>query len=194
MQSQAEILTHLIQSRRSYSPQLLSSNKIDDSIIDQIVENANWAPTHGLTEPWRFTIFSGNGLIELGEFQALWYKENTPTEQFLLAKYEKLKQNPLFCSHVISLGVSLQNKTNIPEIEEIEAVACAVQNMSLTAHAYGVGSLWGSGGVTYQKSANKYFGLEPKDLLLGFLYLGYPKVVSTVGKRTPISTKIRYVT
>ena len=32
----------------------------------------------------------------------------------------------------------------IPELEEIEAVACAVQNMHLTAAAAGLGAFWSS--------------------------------------------------
>jgi nitroreductase len=193
MNSNSEILSQLIRTRRSISPGLLTNTAISETIIEEILENANWAPTHGITEPWRFTVFTGKGLETLGEFQANWYKDNTPEEQFLSAKFEKLKQNPLNCSHVISIGVSLNNKTNIPDIEEIESVACAVQNMSLTAHAHGVASLWGSGGVTYIKETNSFFGLEDKDLLVGFLYLGYPKTDLPQGRRTPIANKVRWV-
>lgn len=193
MSNTIDVLNDVIRNRRSVSPQLLSNRPIADEIISNILENANWAPTHGITEPWRFSVYSGSGLNILGDFQAEWYKNNTPPEQFLEAKYNKLKQNPLNCSHVIALGVSLKNKTNIPEIEEIEAVACAVQNMSLTAHAYGLASLWGSGGVTYEKAANYFFELEEKDLIVGFLYLGYPQNELPKGKRSPISGKVRFV-
>ena len=194
MSTQTETINKLIRTRRSTFPICFSEEVIADDIIEQIIENANWAPTHGLTEPWRFTIFSGDGLRKLGEFQANWYKENTPTLEFLNVKYQKLLSKPTLCSHVISIGVSLENKNHIPEIEEIESVACAVQNMSLTAHAYNLGSYWGSGGVTYQKSANTFFGLEPKDLLVGFLFLGHLKNASQIsGKRTDISTKVRFI-
>ena len=49
---------------------------------------------------------------------------------------------------------------NIPEFEEIAAVACAVQNMHLTAAAYNVGCYWTTGGVTNNEAAKPFFGLD----------------------------------
>ena len=48
-----EEVHQLIRSRRSvYPPQYL--DKVNpDEIISEILENANWAPTHRLTEPWK---------------------------------------------------------------------------------------------------------------------------------------------
>ena len=45
----------------------------DSSIIEQILENAKWAPTHGLNEPWRFVVFSGNSRQQLSDFLTGWY-------------------------------------------------------------------------------------------------------------------------
>ena len=33
--------------------------------LEQVLEAANWAPTHGKTEPWRFTVLSPEGLDQL---------------------------------------------------------------------------------------------------------------------------------
>lgn len=35
------------------------------SALEQMLEAANWAPTHGRTEPWRFVVLSGEGLQEM---------------------------------------------------------------------------------------------------------------------------------
>lgn len=45
---------------------------------------------------------------------------------------------------------------NIPEVEDIEAVACAVQNMYLSVTAYGLGGYWTTGGVTYKEEAKSF--------------------------------------
>jgi nitroreductase len=193
MNEKAEILNDIIRNRRSVFPAQFSGEIIDEAIILQLLENANWAPTHRLTQPWRFTVFSGDGLKKLADFQSDFYLKNTPAEKFEQAKYEKMQKNPLLCSHVISIGVSLQNKESVPDIEEQEAVACAVQNILLTAHSYGLGAYWGSGGVTYKKEVNPFFNLEKEDLLLGFVLLGVPKEVPQTGKRTPIDTKVHWV-
>ena len=112
-------------------------------------------------------------------------------EKFDQGKYDKLKLKPTQCSHVISIGVKKTDK--VPEIEDIEAVACAVQNMYLTARAYGIGAYWGSGGVTYKKEANLFFDLEKDDTLLGFFFMGYPSVDFPKGNRKPIGDKVTWV-
>jgi nitroreductase len=164
--------------------------KIDDSIINQLLENANWAPTHKLTEPWRFTVFTGEALKRFAQYQAEMYKK-MEADNFKEDRYQKLLHNPLLASHIISIGMKRNEK--VPEIEEIAAVSCAVQNMYLTAAAYGAGCYWTTGGVTYYEDAKSFFGLDEKDKLLGFLYVGEIAVPSPSGTRAPASEKIRWV-
>ncbi len=99
---------------------------------------------------------------------------------------------PPQCSHIIALGMH-RNDDGLPEIEEIEAVACAVQNLALSAHAYGLGGFWSSGGVTYTEEAKAFFGLGPTDKLLGFFNLGYVRVPAPAGKRGPVQDKVTWV-
>jgi len=189
-----ELINELIRSRRSIFPPQYSGEVISKEIIEKILENANWAPTHKFTEPWRFTVFTGEGLKKLATFMSELYKEvSTEKGNFDSKKYETLQTKPLRASHIISVVMKRDEKESVPEIEEIEAVACAVQNMSLTATAYGVGSYWGSGGVTYFEKAKPFFNLGPKDKLLGFFYLGIPKKSITKGKRKPIEDKVRWI-
>ncbi|MEL6912515.1 MAG: nitroreductase, partial [Cyanobacteria bacterium J06598_4] len=159
----AEQLNTLIEIRRSTKPRLFNGNKIDDEIIWQILKNANWAPTHGLTQPWKYIVFSKSGLTKLAEFQADLYQEITEPEKFKPEKYERMKSNILKSSHVIVICMERQKSEKIPEIEEIEAVACSVQNMALTAAAYEICSFWGSGGVTYTPELKEFLGLGEKD-------------------------------
>ncbi|MEZ4684680.1 MAG: hypothetical protein R3B47_00980 [Bacteroidia bacterium] len=57
----------------------------------------------------------------------------------------------------------------IPVIEEVEAVACAVQNMYLTTFALGLAGYWSSGGMTYHPAMKELFHLGEEDQCLGFL-------------------------
>ena len=187
-------ISRLIRERRSVFPAQYSGETIKREIIEEILENANWAPTHKFSEPWRFTVFTGEGLAQLASFMSELYKKVT-TEQgaFNQSKYEKLKAKPLLASHIISIGMKRDKLERLPEVEEIEAVACAVQNMYLTATALGVGCYWGSGGITYFEEAKPFFDLGEKDRLLGFMYFGIPKSDLQAGKRSPISQKVRWV-
>jgi nitroreductase len=189
-----EQINRLIRNRRSIYPNMFSGERINDAIIEQMLENANWAPTHALTEPWRFKVFTGNGLQQLADFQSgLYRKKSQEAGNYEEQKFQKLAQKPLQCSHIISIGMKRDPKEKIDQVEEIEAVACAVQNMYLTATAYGIGCYWGSGGITYWPESLDYFDLGPKDRLLGFLYIGIPKTKWPEGRRKPLSEKVSWV-
>ena len=184
-------LNALIRARRStFVSQFIEGQKISDDTIWQILENANRAPNHGQTEPWRFTVFSGEGLQKLAAFQAELYKQQS--DSFKDDKYQKLLHSPLKCSHIISIGMK-KSESRIPEIEEIAAVACAVENIYLSITAYELGGYWTTGGVTYFESAKTFFGLGEKDKLLGFFYLGYVASQSPLSRRFPIKEKVTWV-
>src|SRR2546423_12470257 len=124
-----EEINHLIRNRRSvFVKQFEEGRRIPDELVRQILENAIWAPTHGQTEPWHFVVFTGDGLKKLAHFQSELYKESAG-ENFKETTYQNLKNNPLKASHVIAICMKRSAAKKIPEIEEIEAVACAVQNI-----------------------------------------------------------------
>lgn len=35
------------------------------SVLEQMLEAANWAPTHGRTEPWRFVVLGADALQDM---------------------------------------------------------------------------------------------------------------------------------
>jgi nitroreductase len=187
-------INRLIETRRSIYPKSYTGEKVNDEIVRQMLKNANWAPTHKLTEPWRFVVFSGSGLKRLAEFQAQCYKEvATAKGTFAEDRYRGLLTKPMDSSHIISIGMKRDEKKSVPEVEEIGAVFCAVQNMYLTAAAYGVGCYLSTGGITFFEEAKPFFDLGTEDKLLGFLHLGMPKDVSPPGRRKSIEEKVKWV-
>jgi len=189
-----EEVNELIRSRRSIFTKDYTGEKLDDSIVRQMLENANWAPTHKLTEPWRFVVFTGEGLKKLSDFQSECYKKVTQAKgTFDEKKYEGLKSKPLECSHVIAVCMKRDEKKSLPEWEELGAVFCAVENMYLTATAYGIGCYLSTGGITNFEEAKSFFGLVTEDKLLGFIHVGVPKPVIVSGKRKPIEEKVKWI-
>lgn len=193
MQYDSATINQLIRNRRSVFPDQFEQGKtVPDEIIQEILINATWAPTHGRNEPWLFTVFCGNGLQQLADFQSSLYKAEAG-DAFNEGKFVKLQQQPLKASHIIGLGMKRGENKRIPEIEDIAAVACAVQNIYLSVTAYGLGGYWTTGGVTYMASAKAFFGLGEEDRLLGFFYIGYIATPSTAGSRKGITEKVRWV-
>lgn len=190
-----EELNRLIRSRRSVFPKDYSGEAVPDRVINQMLENANWAPTHKLTEPWRFVVFAGEGRKSLAKFQSECYKQVTSANgRFQEDRYRGLQAKPLESSHIIAVGMKRDSGSRLPEWEELGAVFCAVQNMYLTATAYGVGCYLSTGGITTFEEAKPFFDLGAEDKLCGFLHVGMPKGAWPESRRRSIADKVSWVT
>ena len=179
-------INDIIQNRRTIYPEQFSERKVHREQIERLLMNATWAPSHGVTQPWRFKVFMNDGLTTLSQYQSELYRAITIDDNFNPLKFDKLKNRPLQSSAVIAICMQRQKSKKIPEIEEIEAVACAVQNILLTATAYGLAVYWSSGGPTYRDETKIFLNLGKEDRCLGFLYLGYPSKDWPSGQRKPI--------
>jgi nitroreductase len=193
MNVNADQVNEWIRNRRSTFPkQFVEGKKVNDSIVEALLENANWAPSHGNIQPWRFVVFTGDGLQKLADFQSSLYKE-TSGEKFKETTYAGLQTTPLKASHVIAICLKRDPNKKFPEVEEIAAVACAVQNMYLSVAAYDIGGYWTTGGITYNEKARSFFGLGEDDKLMGFFYIGEVAVPSPPKSRQPVEEKVAWI-
>ena len=63
----------LIKDRRSFAPEQFSSRKVHRDVVEEVLRAGTWAATHGMTQPWRFSVFQGEGLNILREGLPAWY-------------------------------------------------------------------------------------------------------------------------
>lgn len=189
--SKVETIIANIQQRRTIKPEACALGQIPDEQIWQILECANWAPTHGYTEPWRFVVYGQVAKFEFSQDHAEMYKHETTAEKFKQVSYDKILERAGKCSHIIALVSKRGSNPKIAEIEEIQATAMAIQNMQLAAAAMGYAAYINSGGMCYHPSMKKYLGFESEDQVLGFLYLGIPLGANPEGRRiTSIQEKV----
>lgn len=194
MTTDAQQVTRIIRHRRTVKPKLMSEQPVDASIIEEMLENANWAPTHGMTQPWRFHVFTGEARSRLAEFLAETYKQLTPPESFKQNKYDGMLENPLRAPVVIAIGMERQASERISELDEIQAVACAVQNMHLTAAAHGLGAFWSTNVAAVSDRMRDFMGLAEKDRAIGLFYIGHPLDGWPESTRQPIDEKVQWIT
>lgn len=169
-------INECIRTRRTIAPEMFSSRKVQRELIEVLLENARWAPTHRYTQPWRFKVFMGEGLKTFANWQSTTFDKITPESPSKAVKVRKLAERPLMASAVIAIIMKRDEKESLPEVEEIAAVAAAVQNMYITCSAYGLAGYWGTGGLTYTEEMKSYLGLGEKDKCMGFFYVGYPEI------------------
>ena len=186
-------ITELIRSRRTIFPEQYSSRKVHKEQIELIINNALWAPNHGNTQPWRFHVFTDGGLQNLSDFLGKTYLEVTPKEAQNDMKLAKLVSRPLRSSVVIAVSMVRQPESKIMELEEIEAVACAIQNMYLTCTAYGLGGFWSTPKLIYNQEMNSFLGLGEQDKCLGLFYVGYPDIEWPKAHRKPLEYVTKWI-
>lgn len=179
-------ITDLIKDRRTIYPEQFSDRKIHKEQVEHILNNAIWAPTHGNTQPWRFTVFMDESRQDLADILGKLYLEETPTDKQNDMKLAKMITRPMKSSVAIAINMKRDETGRIAEIEEIEAIACAVQNMHLTCTAYGIGGFWATPKIISSPKMNAFLNLAEADKCLGIFYMGYPAEQWPKGQRKPI--------
>lgn len=162
--------------RRTIKPGSMDSSRpVVRELLLEILEDAHWAPTHGLTQPWRFHVFSGDARQQLAAKLQELYDELTPTKDRREDKREKLGTVPLLAPICIAIIARVDPNGKIPEFEEIVATSCAVQNLMLSAHERGLGTFWSTPAVACSSQFIAWLGLDESHRALGIVYLGYVK-------------------
>lgn len=153
---------------------LLEGGRIDDSVIEEILENATWAPTHGLSQVWEFKVFADEGVDTFFREQQRIYKATTLPERFNDTKYQKYAEKSTRVSHIVAVIARRDPKKRFPKQEDIVSVACAVQNVYLSLQAYNIGGYLSTGDICYSNEMRVFLGLGEEDECLGFFVLGIP--------------------
>jgi len=157
-----------IKNRRSVFPVQYNKEVVTTQDIQQILEAANWAPTHKKTEPWRFKVFREASKEKLGTFLAEKYEETAV--KFSEFKCKKIAQKVQQSSCIIAICMQRDPDEALPEWEEIAATAMAVQNMWLVAHEIGVGAYWSSPALI--NHLGEHISLNEGEKCLGLFYMG----------------------
>ncbi|MEM9052428.1 MAG: nitroreductase [Bacteroidota bacterium] len=179
-------INDLIRNRRTIYPEQYTERVVQRDMLETILTNGLWAPTHGKTQPWRFKVYTGDGRAQLAEKMLKLYKSLTPAEDFKDIKYKRIQDRVDRTSALVLLSMKRTPETRIPEIEEIEAVSCAAQNILLSAAAYGLGAYWSSPKFLYTPEARQEFEMQEEDRILGLFYFGYTKEEWPKSHRKPL--------
>ena len=192
--SDGNAIEKVIKQRRSIKPLLMNGKKVPDELVKNFLEMANWAPTHGYTEPWYFMVYSGDKVKEFCTDHANLYKEITPEDKFMSANYDKLLHNGDLASHILVAIMKRGTNPKITVLEEISATAAAIQNLLLSATANGVASFWNTGGLTFNPAMKNHLNLKADDQIMGILYLGYSDQPLAEGRRIkPMEEKVSWL-
>jgi nitroreductase len=165
-----------------YSQGKVKPDAVPRELIEKILHAAVQAPNHYKVRPWRFVVLSGEGLRKLGDVMAASQQERHP--EFPLEAFEKCREVPLRAPVVIAVGVDKPGEAKVLEIENVCAAAAATQNLLLAAHALGLGAKWRTDIWARDAKVKEFLGFESDQLIIGFIYIGYPEFGAAPAPRT----------
>jgi nitroreductase len=142
----------------------------DEETLKNIYRAAFRAADHGLLRPWRFLIIKGNARERLGDLFLQASLENDPN--IPEEKQTNIRQKPFRAPLILVTISSYKDHPKVPEFEQDLSAGAANQNMLVAAHAQGVGAMWRTGSMAFNSTVMKGLGLQDKEKIIGFLYLG----------------------
>jgi nitroreductase len=148
------------------------------------------APDHGKLAPWRFAVLEGDARNVLANAcsEFLLVSEPHATEAQLARERDK----PLRAPTIIVVAAHIARGHKVPEQEQVHAVAAAVQNMFLAAHALGYGAMWKTGEAARAQQVKSALGFDADDEIVAFLYLGTNALAGPV-RTASLEGKVRWL-
>lgn len=126
------------------------------------------APTHHLTQPWRFVVLAGDTREAFGE---AWVTGSEREGKRSDGIREKALRAPVIVAVIEKPHV---HHPKVVELEEHYAVGMAIQNILLAAHDMGLGAMIRTGAAAQLKEVRDYLGVGDDEIIAGLIYVGYP--------------------
>ena len=156
-------------SRRSVLARDLSEPGPSPDQVQTLLAAAHRVPDHGKIGPWRFVLFEGESRGQFGEHLARIFLKDNPdtTPKCIDFERERFLRAPLVMA-IISAPV----KHKVPEWEQVLSCGAACQNILHAAAAMGFGAQWLTEWYAYHAEVDALLGLEGKEKIAGFIYVG----------------------
>jgi nitroreductase len=182
----------LIRSRRTHKD--FAGTPINRSVLDEILELARWAPTHRLTQPWRFTVLDMPAIARLTDF----LRSQPQIAAFPDAEKGAAKMTKLL-GRLPSVGALIQAtwvRHTKPDIdgEDRAAATAAIQNVLLSATAAGLATYWSTNPALVHPDTLRWCGIDLGTVgSLGCIWLGNHVSTPPTPPRHPVADYVRWL-
>jgi nitroreductase len=151
-----------------------SEEPLERDVVEKLLEAGVRAPSHYLTQPWRFVVLTGDARLDLGKAWALSAKRQ--------GKNPETTRDKVLRAPVIICVVEQPHTTvaRVIETEEHYSVGAVIENILLAAHALGLAAMIRTGDAAKSPEVRAYLDLKDDEILAAFIYVGH---VRDNGKR-----------
>jgi nitroreductase len=169
-------LREAIQNRRSVRE--YSKEKVDPSLLKDLIQAACWAPSAMNRQPWFFVVVqSDEELVQLRAIMAIAsQKEKDKLERVFSSHPEVAKESRAFIENLGGAATCilafLQKEYGDQTTGMIESVSAAIQNFCLLAHEQGISTCWMTGHEKMEAEIREKFGPD-KGKCIALITVGY---------------------
>lgn len=161
------------------------TDPVQRSLLRDLVEAANWAPSAMNGQPWHFVVVTNRTLLDrISEEAKRWSLDHDSGGDAQLRALLK-DSNFHILHHAPALVVIV---TPVPVKWNRESCALAAQNLMLAATAYGLGSCWIGLAENFLESeaGHQLLRLPASDHIVAPVAIGYPRgLLQPVPRRPP---------
>ena len=162
------ILEKLIKERRSIRK--FKKEPVSQQIVAKLIEAGTWAPSACNFQAWDFIVVDNQELKEkLIKAGLIYCLNQAPLAIFVCYDQELTKEN----------------------FANIQSAAAAIQNIILTAHSLGLGSLWATS-MGEKQRIKEILNIPERKELIGVVILGWPDEEPVPPRRKKIEEVIHY--
>lgn len=157
--------------------------------LEEILTVGARVPDHGKLCPFYFIVFEGEARAKAGDVIAKIYAKNNPDQRDdkIEAERERFMRSPCVVGVVYR---ARQGKH--PLWEQMMSAGAACQNLILAANASGFGAQWLTEWYAYDDDTRKAFGLDGRDVVAGFIYIGTPAAEAEERERPDLSMIVNH--
>jgi nitroreductase len=160
--------------------------------IEQLLNAACQAPNHRMTEPWRFYVLGPRARRAYGE--ALGRRKATRIDDPEAGKavVEKVAETQESLPAMVAVAVTVHENPEIRE-EDFAAAYMGIQNLSLVAHAIGLGTHIKTGAIMDDPAARAAVGLSEGERIVATVNIGQPDGLRDGQARRPAAELTTWV-
>src|SRR5258707_9211281 len=140
--------------------------------VEALLAAAVRAPTHHLTEPWRFIVVAGTAREDLGKVMGRRLRRELAGDPRMEEKAQFEEARPLRAPVVLTAVYTPSSNPKAVEKEDRYSVGAAMQNVLIAAHARGLAGFLRTGPAAEDPAVAEHLGPTPGEEIAGVIYLG----------------------
>ncbi|WP_163857159.1 nitroreductase family protein [Paenibacillus elgii] len=181
-------IAQTIRERRSI--RAFNRTPVPQDLVLQLLNDAVWAPNHGLREPWRFIyVGSAEGREKLAAL-TLEASAHLKRVKLLPSKLKEVMRKKLAEIPANLIVVMTEDKNEHKRDEDFAAVCCLMQNMQLLGWEQKLGMIWSTVDFIRSPVFRSGLGVREGERIVGILHMGFFDKIPKPKTRTPAEAKL----